>query len=89
MEIEFNPSRKTDPAGSQPLNQPVKRPAAAPATEPATFDAAQSLERSVKDLPLVRPEEVVRARALVADVKYPPDEMMSRIASLLAMHINK
>ena len=53
------------------------------------FDAAQSLERSVKDLPLVRPEEVARARALVADVKYPPDEMMSRIASLLAMHINK
>ena len=84
MDIKFNPSQ---PAGSA-ANQPVARPnAAARSSETAPFEQAQSLERSVKNLPLVRPEQVERARALVADVQYPPMETLDRIASLLALHM--
>ncbi len=83
MEINFNSSRPTDPAN----NHPVKPQAPVAAQEPARFEAAQSLERSVKDLPAVRPEQVERARTLIADVKYPPQEMLDRIANLLALHL--
>lgn len=83
MEIEFNSSRPTDPV----KHQPVKRPAVTAAGDPAPFAAAQGLDRSVRELPLVRPEQVERARSLVADVKYPPQEMLNRIANLLALHM--
>jgi hypothetical protein len=84
MEIEFNSSREAQPTG----NQPVKRsPVATSAAESAPFGAAQSLEQSVRNLPVVRPEQVERARSLIADVKYPPQEMLNRIANLLALHL--
>jgi hypothetical protein len=84
MEIKFNPSRQTESAANQPV---ARQTATAKTPESAPFEQAQSLERSVKNLPLVRPEEVERARALVADVQYPPNEMLDRIANLLALHM--
>lgn len=84
MEIEFNTSRLSNPANQQP----VKRPdTAAPANDTAPLSSAQALEQSVRNLPLVRPEQVARARELVADVQYPPTEMLERISSLLALHL--
>jgi hypothetical protein len=86
MDIKFNPSRSAD----APVNQPVARQNnTTPATSAASFEKAQSLERTISELPLVRPEKVAHARALVADSKYPPNEMLDRIASLLALHIEQ
>lgn len=86
MDIEFNPSRRAD----QVDNQPIKRaPAPATPNETASVGSAQNLEKSVKDLPLVRPEQVARARALVEDAKYPPEKMLNSIANLLALHLRQ
>jgi hypothetical protein len=83
MEIKFNPSQ----AVQNGANQPVSRRDAAPVAEDkASLDKAGALEQQLREIPLVRPEKVERARALVADVQYPPEEMLDRIASLLALH---
>lgn len=84
MEIEFNPVR---PAVTG-AGQPVARREAAPAVQAdAPFKRAAALEDSLREIPLVRPEKVAHARSLVADVKYPPEETLDRIANLLALHI--
>lgn len=87
MHIEFNPSRPNDgPGASQSVNRRAPVPAE---TDAVTFEGTRALEQKLADIPATRPAEVERARSLIADVKYPPQEMMSRIASLLAMHIKK
>ncbi len=84
MEIEFNPAR---PAATG-AGQPVTRREAAPALHAEVrFERAAALEKSLKDIPLVRPEKVEQARSLVADVKYPPEETLDRLANLLALHM--
>ncbi len=84
MDIKFNPSQPTESAVK---NSVTRSPAAARSAETVPFEQAQALERSVKELPLSRPDKVAHARALVADVQYPPMETMDRIASLLALHM--
>lgn len=84
MDIEFNPSRAIQNGANQPVS---RREVTRAPEEKASFDNASALERDLKSIPLVRPEMVQRARALYNDVKYPPDEMLDRISSLLAMHI--
>jgi hypothetical protein len=84
MEIEFNPGRLSGPGGSQT----VARQASTTSTDAALpHKRAQALEQTLRDAPQVRPEAVERARALVADVKYPPEEILDRLAALLAAHI--
>lgn len=83
MEIEFNSSRQAQPAS----NQPVRKPSVATSAADTAPLSASSLEQSVRDLPVVRPEQVERARSLIADTKYPPQEMLNRIANLLALHM--
>ena len=84
MEIEFNtggPVGKPDPGQSAARKEP-----AAPVREDASFQTG-ALEKKLKDVAPVRPEKVERAKLLVQDVKYPPDEMLVGIANLLAMHM--
>lgn len=84
MNIEFNPNRGTYNRASQPVS---RRDAVTPAPESHPFEKAAALEQYPKGLPLVRPEKVEKARALIADVQFPPNEMLDRIANLLALHI--
>jgi hypothetical protein len=85
MEIEFN----TNKVGKPDPGQPVSRPdAAKPVREDApSFPNIDALETKLKEVPLVRHEKVQRAKALISDVKYPPDEMLVGIANLLAMRM--
>ncbi|HWH71107.1 MAG TPA: hypothetical protein VNT26_17095 [Candidatus Sulfotelmatobacter sp.] len=83
MEIEFNPSRVPKPGYSEPVPR-RDAPPAAPAAEPLPSTAA--LEEKTKSLPLVRPEKVLQVKPLASHLKYPPDEMLDRIAALLATH---
>lgn len=45
------------------------------------------LREALQSSPTVRPEEVARARALVRNTSYPPDGLISQVASLLAVHL--
>ena len=86
MEIEFNPRQYPKPGVSQPV---TRQPATSQAQEAAPFARSQALENAVTQAPTVRPEKVEQARAMIADKSYPPEELVSRIASLLAMHVAK
>lgn len=81
MEIDFNPSR----VGNSPATQPVaKNRAPASGADSATLDKASALKAAIGNISLVRPEKVDAARASVADTKFPPDEVLKGIASLIA-----
>ena len=86
MEVDFNPGRSPI-AG---YNPPVVRRDLPTATADNTmsFERTNSLEQSLKDAPQVRPEKVAQASALVADASYPSDDVLNRMADLLAQHIN-
>ena len=73
-----------------PLPEPRRSGGAArvPARDEASFTTADAIHRVLRDAADVRPEEVARARALVDDRYYPPDETIRRIANLMAMHID-
>lgn len=53
----------------------------------AAFDRAEALNQAIRTAPDTRPDEIARARALVADSKYPPRETIQSIANLLAIHL--
>jgi len=82
MEIEFNPGRSNVPGASQPA---ARRVSATP-TETQPHERVQALEQALRDAPKVRPEMVERGRALVSNVAYPPEEVLDRIATLLAVN---
>ena len=84
MPIEFNPSRPPGAGASQSV---TRRQPAVTDSEPASFEQTRALEQKLSTLSASRPEQVERARSLIADVQYPPNEMMNRIASLLALHL--
>ena len=84
MEIEFNPSLKPDIGISQPV---VRRENTQSAENTMPFERTQALEKTLKESS-VRPEAVARASALVADENYPSDELLNKVAGVLAGHIN-
>ena len=86
MEINFNPGRVSDPGTSQPIARGPSTPSTSEATG-LPHERAQALEQSLRDAPQVRPEVVERAKALVNDIQYPPDEMLDRLSTLLALHV--
>ncbi len=59
-----------------------------PESDTTSFYRAEALEQSVKTTPAVRPEAVDRARKLIGDVRYPADETIRGIASLLALKLD-
>lgn len=87
MEIEFNPGRLSESGTNNPVTRRVSTSASDAAALP--YERTQALEQSLRDAPQVRPEVVERAKSLVNDVKYPPAEVLDRIATLLAIHVNQ
>ena len=51
------------------------------------FEPTQTFEKTQKENS-IRPETVARASALVADENYPSDELLNKVAGVLAGHIN-
>jgi hypothetical protein len=84
MEIEFNPGLKA----TSGINPPVaSRENTQPAENTMPFERTQALEKTLKENS-IRPETVARASALVADENYPSDELLDKVAGVLAGHIN-
>ena len=85
MEIDFNPGRvpKAEPS------QPAARPSATPAADEASFQVSATLQDRLKNIPDIGPEKVAQAKALLSDSKYPPNDVLDRIAVLLAIHVKE
>ncbi|MBC8096273.1 MAG: hypothetical protein H7Y43_10700 [Akkermansiaceae bacterium] len=84
MKIEFNINKvgKTDPVIPMARQDNVRR-----VGEDASFQV-EALERKLKELPAIRATEVERAKGLVSGPQYPPEQVLTRLAVLLAMKLN-
>lgn len=87
MEVDFNTGSSPATDYSQPVVR--RQPSATPAANTMSFERTTSLQQSAKDASQVRPEKVAQAGALVADPSYPSDEVLNRMAGLLAQHLGK
>ena len=85
MEVDFNPGRSPITGGNQPVIR--REPSATAPDNTMSFDKTTSLQQTLKDSSQVRPEKVAQASALVADPNYPSDDVLDRLAGLLAKHI--
>ncbi len=85
MEIDFNLGRIRKAEPSQTAARPN---AAAPADETSFTDSAALMDK-LKNISDVRPEKVAHAKGLVADSQYPPDDVLDRIAVLLAINVKE
>ena len=84
MEVELNPGRIVNTG----INQPVKRQESTqPAENTMSFERIQALETNLKETAQIRPEAVARANALVSDPNYPSDDLLNKVAGVLAKHI--
>jgi hypothetical protein len=80
MEIEFNTGRIPQQGYSQPAVRQTANPAQ---PDTASFSTSDSLNSQLSSMSTVRPEQVARARELVADENYPSDEVLNRVANRL------
>ena len=85
MEIKWNSN--IDPvvrAGPSP----IKARAPQAGTDSVAFDQVEVLDQALRATAAGRPEMIGRARQLIGNVKYPPEETIQRIATLLAMSLD-
>jgi hypothetical protein len=85
MEIEFNPSRVPKVELSQTA---ARASASAPAGE-TSFAVSAALKDKLKNISDIRPEKVAYAKNLVSNSQYPPNDVLDRIAVLLAIHVKQ
>lgn len=83
MDIKFNPSRVSSTGPSQPAS---KQDSTVTATDGASFQGTEALEEKLKNLQAIRPEKVQQAKLLASRPDYPPDDVLDRIAVLLAIN---
>jgi hypothetical protein len=86
MEIEFSPSQ-LPPARA---TSPVKSTATSSASiQPEPLQGMAELLRKLNDLALTRPDKMAAASEALADLKYPPDQLLKSIAHLLAVELDQ
>ena len=75
-------------------NQPTTPPAKVETTRRATaeqttsvFPESDQLHQALATTPVVRAEQVARAKALIADPNYPSPQKLDQIAGLLARNL--
>jgi len=86
MEIEFTPSQIAGPTAAGPIKA---RPQVAATSDSPQLQGMAELQRKLDDLALTRPDKMDAARSALADVKYPPDELLNGIAHLLAITLKQ
>lgn len=83
MEVGFNPGRI--PAAGP--SQAAARQSTAAAADATSFNVSAQLQDKLKNLQAVRPEKVNLGQSLVSKPSYPPDDVLDRIAILLAIQL--
>jgi hypothetical protein len=86
MEIEFNASQLPPIQRGGPT---ARASASAPSGDANSSQTVEALKARLRDLPMVRADKVAEAQALVSGSKYPPDDILDRIAILLAIRFQK
>lgn len=87
MEIEFNPSQRSRMAAQpEPVTRRSNTPA--PAAEAQPTAPAKDLQSQLKTGSVVRQDKVQEIQLQMLSQQYPPDAMVDRIASLLAVHFS-
>jgi hypothetical protein len=86
MEIELNASRipSVPPTPTAP-----RGPETVAVRDESGFRGTEALSQALAQLPDRRPEVIQQAKEVVGSVKYPPDEIINRIANLLAIHLSQ
>ena len=85
MEVKLS----TGPIPNADQNQAAaRRNSIKPAENTMSFERTQALEKTLQETAQVRPEAVARASALAADANYPSDELLNKVAGVLAGSIN-
>ncbi|MGH7868840.1 MAG: hypothetical protein ACREP9_14715 [Candidatus Dormibacteraceae bacterium] len=84
MEIEFKPSQVPPARPSGPVS---KRSAAGAADNAGSSQNLGVLKAKLAQLPLERPDKVAQAQSDATSSKYPPDDLLDRIAVLLAIRL--
>ena len=87
MEVDFNTGRNPVAGPGQPITPQKSAPKIV--TPNMSFERTTALEQALKKIPLVRPDQVAKATAMVSDPNYPTDAELSRIADLFTMHIKQ
>jgi hypothetical protein len=85
MEVKLNPGLVTNTEKSQAA---ARRESIKPAENTMSFERTQALEKTLQETVQVRPEAVARASALAADANYPSDELLDKVAGVLAGSIH-
>ena len=85
MEVKLNPGLPANAEKNQPA---ARRESIKPAEDTMPFERTQALEKTLQETAQVRPEAVARASALAADANYPSDELLDKVAGVLAGSIN-
>jgi hypothetical protein len=68
------------------LSQTAARPARL-GQDQSNLASAQDLSSALEQTPVVRADQVARARDLVRDVSYPPQILIQKLSVLLATHL--
>ena len=84
--MEVNNNINIDTAQWVKVNQARSR-ASQSGADTTSFYRVEALDQAMQATPAVRPEAVERAKKLIAEIRYPGDETIRGIASLLALKI--
>ena len=84
--MEVNNNNNIDTAQWVKVNQTRQRSPQS-GSDTTSFYRVEALDQAMQATPAVRPEAVDRAKKLIADIRYPGDETIRGIASLLALNI--
>ena len=57
-------------------------------SDTASFQRVEALDQAMQATTAVRPEAVARAKAFISETRYPGDETIRGIASLLALKLD-
>ena len=85
MEVEFNTERVSQTSLTPPVSRTV---AAASASDTASFPTTDSLLAKLKDIPMIRESKIAQAQALLSNGEYPPEDILDRIAVLIAANVH-
>ncbi len=86
MEVNLNPGQMVNAGTSQPV---PRQQSTQPAENTMSFERIQALESNLKETAQIRPEAVARANALVSDPNYPSDDLLNKVAGVLAKNIQE
>lgn len=85
--MEVNNNNNIDTAQWVKVNQTRPRSVQS-GSDTTSFYRVEALDQAMVATPAVRPEAVERAKKLIAEIRYPGDETIRGIASLLALKID-